>query len=125
MKAIRVREFGGPEVMRLEEVPDLHPGPGQVVVRVKAAGVNPVDTYIRSGMYARLPALPYTPGIDAAGLVESVGAPVAGEGVVCPGCSSECRLRHGVLRSLSARRGQPGGDRSSPRCKRRCGRGCG
>ena len=77
MKAIRVREFGGPEVMRLEEVPDLHPGPGQVVVRVKAAGVNPVDTYIRSGMYARLPALPYTPGIDAAGVVESVGAGVA------------------------------------------------
>src|SRR5215471_18670709 len=73
MKAIRVREFGGPEVMCLDEVPDLHPGQGQVVVRVKAAGVNPVDTYIRSGMYTRLPALPYTPGIDAAGVVESVG----------------------------------------------------
>jgi len=76
MKAIRVREFGGPEVMRLEEVPGLHPGPGQAVVRVKAAGVNPVDTYIRSGMYARLPALPYTPGIDAAGVVESLGEAV-------------------------------------------------
>jgi NADPH2:quinone reductase len=73
MKAIRVREFGAPEVMRLEEVPEPHPGPGQVVVRVKAAGVNPADTYIRSGMYARLPALPYTPGVDAAGVVESVG----------------------------------------------------
>jgi NADPH:quinone reductase len=77
MKAIRVREFGGPEVMRLEEVPDLHPGPGQVVVRVKAAGVNPVDAYIRSGMYARTPDLPYTPGFDAAGVVESVGEGVA------------------------------------------------
>jgi NADPH2:quinone reductase len=76
MKAIRVRKFGGPEVMRLEEVPGLHPGPGQAVVRVKAAGVNPVDTYIRSGMYARLPALPYTPGIDAAGVVESLGEAV-------------------------------------------------
>ena len=73
MNAIRVHEFGGPEVMRLESVPDLQPGPGQVVVRVKAVGVNPVDTYIRSGMYARKPAFPYTPGSDAAGVVESVG----------------------------------------------------
>jgi NADPH2:quinone reductase len=73
MKAIRVHEAGGPEVLKLEEVPDLKPGPGQVVVRVKAAGVNPVDTYIRSGMYARKPPLPYTPGMDAAGDVEAVG----------------------------------------------------
>jgi len=73
MKAIRVHEFGGPQVMKLEEVPDLKPGPGQVVVRVHAAGVNPVDTYIRSGTYARKPALPYTPGSDGAGVVEAVG----------------------------------------------------
>jgi NADPH2:quinone reductase len=73
MKAIRVREFGGPEVMKLEEVPDLTAGPGQVVVSVKAVGVNPVDTYIRSGAYAAKPALPYTPGMDAAGTVEAVG----------------------------------------------------
>ncbi len=73
MKAIRVHEFGGPEVLRLEEVPGLRPGPGQVVVSVKATGVNPVDTYIRSGQYAKRPALPYTPGMDAAGVVESVG----------------------------------------------------
>ena len=77
MKAIRVREFGGPEVLRLEDVPELRPGPGEIVVRVKAAGVNPVDTYIRSGTYARKPTLPYTPGADAAGVVESVGEGVA------------------------------------------------
>jgi NADPH:quinone reductase len=73
MKAIRVHEFGGPEVLKVEDVPDLRPGPGQVVLRVKAAGVNPVDTYVRSGTYARKLALPYTPGTDAAGVVEAVG----------------------------------------------------
>jgi NADPH2:quinone reductase len=73
MKAIRIHEFGGPEVMKLEEVPNLTPGPGQVVVSVKAVGVNPVDTYIRSGAYAVKPPLPYTPGLDAAGTVEAVG----------------------------------------------------
>ena len=73
MKAIRVHEFGGPEVMKLEDIPDLKPGAGQVGVRVHAAGVNPVDTYIRSGAYARKPSLPYTPGSDAAGVVEAVG----------------------------------------------------
>jgi len=78
MKAIRVHEFGGPEVMKLEEVPDLTAGPGQVVVSVKAVGVNPVDTYIRSGAYAVKPPLPYTPGMDAAGTVEAVGEGVEG-----------------------------------------------
>jgi NADPH2:quinone reductase len=73
MKAIRVHEFGGPEVMKMEEVPDLTPGPGQVVVSVKAVGVNPVDTYIRAGAYAVRPPLPYTPGLDAAGMVAAVG----------------------------------------------------
>lgn len=73
MQAIRVHQFGEPEVMKLEEVPDLKPGPGQVVVQVKAVGVNPVDTYIRSGMYARKPNLPYTPGSDAAGDVQAIG----------------------------------------------------
>lgn len=73
MRAIRVYQFGAPDVMRLEDVPDPKPGPGQVVVRIHAAGVNPVDTYIRSGSYAAKPALPYTPGSDAAGVVESTG----------------------------------------------------
>jgi NADPH2:quinone reductase len=76
MQAIRVHEFGGPEVMGLEEIPDLTPGPGQVVVQVKAAGVNPVDTYIRAGMYAA-PPFPFTPGFDAAGEVEAVGPGVS------------------------------------------------
>ncbi len=73
MKAILVYEFGGPDVMRFEELPTPKPGPGQVLVSVKAAGVNPVDTYIRSGTYARKPKLPYTPGTDGAGVVEAVG----------------------------------------------------
>ena len=73
MKAIRVHEFGGPEVLRLEDLPNPAAAPGQVVMQVKAAGVNPVDTYIRSGTYAFKPQLPYTPGMDAAGVVEAVG----------------------------------------------------
>lgn len=73
MKAIRGHKFGGPEVLQLDEVPDPAPGPGQVLVRIRAAGVNPVDTYIRSGSYALMPPLPYIPGIDAAGVVEAVG----------------------------------------------------
>lgn len=76
MKAIRVNEFGGPENLRVQEVPDLRPGPGQVVVRIRAAGVNPVDTYMRAGVYPRKPALPYTPGTDGAGTVESIGESV-------------------------------------------------
>jgi NADPH2:quinone reductase len=76
MKAIRVHEFGGPEVLRLNEVPTPRPGPSEVVVRIHAAGVNPVETYIRAGKYARLPELPYTPGNDGAGVVEQVGSDV-------------------------------------------------
>jgi NADPH2:quinone reductase len=81
MKAVHVHEFGPPEVMRLEEVPDPQPGPGQVLVRVHAAGVNPVDTYIRAGLYANKPSLPFTPGFDTAGVVESVGEKVSGVNV--------------------------------------------
>jgi len=76
MKAIRVREFGAPAVLKIENIPDPTPGPGQVVIAVKAAGVNPVDTYIRAGTYARKPPLPYTPGSDAGGVIESVAADV-------------------------------------------------
>jgi NADPH:quinone reductase len=73
VKAIRVHEFGGPEVLRLEEVPMPQPDLGEVLVRIHAIGVNPVETYIRAGTYARLPALPYTPGNDCAGVIEQVG----------------------------------------------------
>src|SRR5579863_295460 len=73
MKAILVKELGGPEVMRMEEVPDLIPGRHQVLVRLEASGVNPVDAYIHTGNYARKPTLPYTPGMDGAGVVTAVG----------------------------------------------------
>ena len=76
MKAILVRQFGGPEVLKVEEVATPKPGEGQVLVRVHGAGVNPYDTYVRSGTYAIKPPLPYTPGSDAAGTVETVGAGV-------------------------------------------------
>lgn len=73
MKAIRIHSFGPPEVMKTEDIPELVPGPGQVVVAVKAAGVNPVDTYIRAGFYRPDLRLPYTPGIDAAGVIAAIG----------------------------------------------------
>ena len=76
MKSILVREFGGPEVLKIEEVPDPVPAAGQVLVRVHAAGVNPFDTYMRTGNYAIKPPLPYAPGADGAGVVEAVGAGV-------------------------------------------------
>ena len=76
MRAIIVREFGGPEKLKLEEVPDPTPGPGEVLVRIRAAGVNPVDAYIHTGTYARKPPLPYTPGFDGAGEVVAPGADV-------------------------------------------------
>jgi NADPH2:quinone reductase len=77
MRAILVHEFGGPEVLTLVEVPTPRPAAGQVLVRIHAAGVNPYDTYMRNGTYPVKPPLPYTPGSDAAGVVEAVG-----EGVV-------------------------------------------
>jgi len=76
MKAIRVHTFGEPEVLRLEDVPALNPGPAEVVVRVHAVGVNPVDTYIRSGLYRPDLKLPYTPGLDGAGIISAVGSDV-------------------------------------------------
>ncbi len=73
MKAIRVDEFGEPEVMRLVEQADLKASDEKILVRLHAAGVNPVDTYIRAGAYARTPQLPYTPGSDGAGVVAAIG----------------------------------------------------
>jgi len=73
MKAIQVHNFGGPEELKLEEIPTPKPAAGQVLVRIHAAGVNPYDTYMRAGTYAVKPPLPYTPGSDAAGVIEAIG----------------------------------------------------
>ena len=75
MKAVRIHEFGDPEVLQIEEVPDIVPGPGQVTVQMRAIGVNPVETYIRSGIYPK-PPTPFTPGSDGAGVIQTVGPDV-------------------------------------------------
>ena len=72
MKSIQVHQFGDPSVLKLEDVPDPVPQSGQVVVSVRAVGVNPVETYIRSGKYGPKP-FPFCPGNDAAGIVHSIG----------------------------------------------------
>ena len=91
MKAIRIYEFGDPKVMKFEELPAPTPAAGQVVVRAAAIGVNPVDTYIRAGVYGQRD-FPYTPGTDAAGEVVEVGPGVtrakAGDRVYVAGCVS-------------------------------------
>jgi len=75
MKAIRVHQAGGPEVLQLKNVPDPEPGPSQVLIHVRAVGVNPIETYIRAGRYPNF-SPPYTPGTDAAGEVAATGASV-------------------------------------------------
>jgi NADPH:quinone reductase len=74
MQAIRVHETGGPEVMRLDDVPVPAPAAGQAVVRIEAIGVNFIDVYYRTGQYAV--DRPFTPGSEAAGVVTAVGAGV-------------------------------------------------
>jgi NADPH:quinone reductase len=76
VKAIQIHETGGPEVLRLEEVPDPQPGPGEAVVRLEAIGVNFIEVYQRTGLY-RSP-LPFTPGGEGAGRVVAVGRDVSG-----------------------------------------------
>jgi NADPH2:quinone reductase len=71
VKAIRIEGFGGPEVLRLADVPDPSPGPGQIVVRVEAAGVNFIDVYHRTGLYPN--PLPFVPGQEGAGVVAGRG----------------------------------------------------
>jgi len=103
MKAILAREFGGPEVLKLEEVPDPTAGSGQVRVRIHAVGVNPYDTYMRAGGYAIKPDLPYTPGADAAGVIDQVGNAVdgwkAGDRVYISGTSTG--KAHGAYAALA------------------------
>ncbi|MEA3544445.1 MAG: NADPH:quinone reductase [Thermodesulfobacteriota bacterium] len=92
MKAIQVHKFGDSGVLQLEDIPELLPGKNQLKIEVKAIGVNPVDTYIRAGVYPIKPDLPYTPGKDAAGVITEIGSEVAhrkvGERVYVCGCPS-------------------------------------
>ncbi|MEI6712920.1 MAG: NADPH:quinone reductase [Verrucomicrobiota bacterium] len=78
MNAIVVDQFGPPEVLQMREVPDLVPAHDQVLVKLHMSGVNPVDTYIRSGVYGRLPEVPYTPGFDGSGVIAACGSSVRG-----------------------------------------------
>jgi NADPH2:quinone reductase len=79
MQAVVVREFGDPGVLHLEDVPDPQlAAPDEVLVEVRAVGVNPFETYIRAGAYANLPEPPYTPGCDAGGIVLQTGENVSG-----------------------------------------------
>ncbi len=73
MKAIRASAFGGPEVLTFEDIADPTPGAGEVVVDIKAAGLNPSDVYMLTGVYLLTPDLPFTPGYDAAGVVSALG----------------------------------------------------
>jgi len=76
MKAIQIHETGGPEVLQLVDLPIPQPGPGQVLIRVEAVGVNFVEIYFRKGTYKA--ALPFIPGSEAAGTVEELGPGVTG-----------------------------------------------
>ncbi|MEW6124612.1 MAG: NADPH:quinone oxidoreductase family protein [Pseudomonadota bacterium] len=78
MRSYRVWEHGAPTTMRVDELPDLVPGPEQMVVDVKAAGINFPDVLVVSGKYQILPPRPFTPGKDLAGVVRSVGEGVTG-----------------------------------------------
>lgn len=75
MRAIRIHEPGGPEVLKLEETPPPEPGPGEARVKLEACGVNFIDVYHRTGLYQA--ALPFTPGMEGAGVVEAVGPGVS------------------------------------------------
>lgn len=76
MRAIQIQQTGGPEVLKLVDLPVPKPGPGQILVRIRAAGINFIDTYLREGRYPAT--LPFTPGQEAAGTVEVVGEGVEG-----------------------------------------------
>src|SRR5579863_3783567 len=81
MRAVGVLSFGGPEVLQVIDLPEIHAGPGQVRIRNHAATVNPTDTFLRSGMRAeqmKADPPPYVPGMEAAGVVDEVGAGVSG-----------------------------------------------
>ena len=89
MRAVRVGRFGGPEALTIENVPKPRPGPGEALVRVEAAGVNPIDWKLREGLNKDLP-LPFTPGFDFCGMIESLGAGASGfkKGDIVFGCAA-------------------------------------
>ena len=108
MHAIEVAETGGPEVLRYVEKPVPSPGPGEVLIKSDAIGVNYIDTYFRSGIYPR--ALPYVVGTEVCGTVAAVGADVAaisiGDRVVTAGAVGRERPSWGLLRGIPAHRAE-------------------
>src|SRR6476620_8094429 len=79
MRAVGLFTHGGPEVLQVVELPDVHAGPGQVRIRVHAATVNPTDVGVRNGARAeqqKVDPPPYVPGMEAAGIVDEVGSGV-------------------------------------------------
>ena len=72
MRAMVVRRYGPPEVFELQQVPDLQPKPGEVLIRVKTIGVNFADLLQRTGLYPKTPKPPFVPGIEIAGVVEKI-----------------------------------------------------
>lgn len=92
MKSVRIHEHGDPSVLRIEDVSDPAPGPGEVLVRVRAAALNHLDVWVRRGVPGHEFPLPITPGCDGAGVIEAVGAGVDGarvgeEVALAPGLS--------------------------------------
>jgi NADPH:quinone reductase len=81
MKAIVAHEWGGPDVLKLEEIPTPTANPGEVLIRLHAVGINPAETYMRTGAYAYLPELPCILGGDAAGVVAALGEGVESQKV--------------------------------------------
>lgn len=92
MRAVLCREWGSPEALVIDEVPPPEPGPGQVRLDVKAAGVNFADTLLIAGKYQVRPDFPFSPGLEAAGVVESCGPEVTG---LAPGDRVMAVLGHG------------------------------
>src|SRR5512147_2136067 len=95
MKAMAMRAHGGPEVLRLEDLPEPAAAPGQVVVRVRAVALNHLDIWVRQGWQGLKLSWPHVPGADVAGVVEAVGPGVEGvapgaEVVLNPGLSCGC-----------------------------------
>ena len=102
MKAIRVYQFGAPDVMKFEDVSDPQTGSGQVLVRLHAVGVNPLDAYVRAGTYAMKPDLPYVPGSDGAGVIEAVVEDLVSSATIRSAARSSRRWRTNVVTTASA-----------------------